>query len=70
MHDFQIHIGEQSRKEKAVLKSERALSIGVGRETHRAENPSQEALFSSRINQNSLLKVCVWTVDILSYIRE
>lgn len=22
MHDFQIHIGEQSRKEKAVLKSE------------------------------------------------
>lgn len=49
MHDFQIHIGEQLRKEKAS-QVRRALTVGVGRETHREENPSQEALFSSVIN--------------------
>lgn len=39
--------------------SSQKSSVGTGREPHRAETPAQKTLFSSRINQDSPLKVCI-----------
>lgn len=69
MHDFQIHIGEQSRKEEAVLKSEEH-SVLVW-----AEKPTEQKIPPRKLCSHPelikiVLEVCLWTVDILSYISQ
>lgn len=55
MHDFQIHIGEQSRKEKAVLKSEEH-SLLVW-----AEKPTEQKIPPRKLcSHPELIKIVFW----------
>lgn len=55
MHDFQIHIGEQSRKEKAVLKSEEH-SLLVW-----AEKPTEQKIPPRKLcSHQELIKMVFW----------